>query len=146
MAISYQPGSLANLNIVLTGKTFGASRSEVYSVIQAAGGHVQDEVDHRTDLVVAVNPSRQTKKQVDAKRLSIPIMSDADFRDALMGAFSARGWINRERRLLGNTPAPAQSDPQEAPDWAPETPTRPKPNLLVALAAVAVEDPFAASF
>ncbi len=146
MAISYQPGSLANLNIVLTGKTFGASRSEVYSVIQAAGGHVLDEVDHRTDLVVAVNPSRQTKKQVDAKRLGVPIMSDADFRDALMGAFSARGWINRERKLLGSAPAAAQSDPPGTPDWAPEPPTRPKPNLLNVLATVAVEDPFAASF
>lgn len=146
MAIAYKPGSLANLNIVLTGKTFGASRGEVYSVIRAAGGEMHGQVTQSTDLVVAVNPSRQTTKQIDANRLRVPIMSDADFRNALKGVFNVHDWIDRERRRLGSAPAPAQSDTPEAPDWAPEPPTRPKPNLLVALAAVAVEDPFAASF
>lgn len=135
--MNFKPNALLGLYIVLTGKTLGLPRSVVADAIHKAGGIVQDEVDFRTDIVVATNPTRATKKQQAALANQKPLIDDAQFRDIINGVLDPYVVIRTARAGQGLPP----TNPPPPP--APATPGF---DLSAALGSVAIDDPFAAAF
>jgi BRCT domain type II-containing protein len=137
--MNIKPNALLGLHIVLTGRTLGLPRHVVADAIHKAGGIVQDEVDFRTDIVVASNPNRATKKQQAAIAQRKPLIDDAQFRDIVDGVLDAHAVIRSARAGQGLPPTipPPASTP---------TPAKPAFDLSAALGSVAIDDPFAAAF
>ena len=78
---SESSGPLSGKSVVLTGTLLGWTRAEAKRHIEAAGGHITDAVNRRTDLVVAgENPGA---KLTAARTLSIEIITESELRKRL---------------------------------------------------------------
>ena len=69
-----------NLNVVITGKLkMFKNRAEFVSAVEKAGGKVASAVSSKTDILVNNDINSQSSKNVTAKKLGIPIMTEEEF-------------------------------------------------------------------
>jgi DNA ligase (NAD+) len=69
-----------NLNVVITGKLkMFKNRAEFVSAVEKAGGKVASSVSSKTDILVNNDINSQSSKNVTAKKLGIPIMTEEEF-------------------------------------------------------------------
>lgn len=80
--------SLAGKNVVLTGKfelnyKIGSpKRNNIVTIIETAGGYVQDKIGANTSYLITPDPNTCTSKAQDAISRKIPIISEKDFHSA----------------------------------------------------------------
>ena len=69
-----------NLNVVITGKLkMFKNRAEFVSAIEKSGGKVASAVSSKTDILVNNDINSQSSKNITAKKLGIPIMTEEEF-------------------------------------------------------------------
>ena len=79
---------LADLNFALTGRLENFSRSEITGEIKHLGGAVSNSVTKKTSyLLVGEDPG---SKLTEAKRLGIPILTGAEFKDLVNSKLSGQ--------------------------------------------------------
>lgn len=69
--------SVAGMTFVITGK-LSRKRDDIKADIEAAGGKVTGSVSGKTNYLVCNDKNSTTGKSADAKRLSIPIITEAE--------------------------------------------------------------------
>lgn len=78
--INNDNGKLKGLKIVITGnlKKY-KNRDELSQIIAAAGGKVVSSVTKETNILINNNPNSTSTKNIAAKKLNIPILSEEEF-------------------------------------------------------------------
>lgn len=71
--------SLNGLTFVITGKLSGGSRDKYKAAIEAAGGKVASTVSSKTDYLINNDTESTSSKNVKAKELGKPIISEQEF-------------------------------------------------------------------
>ena len=71
---------LTGKNIVITGKLSNfKNRNELKTIIEDNGGKVTDSISSKTDILINNDIESESSKNKTAKKLGIPILSEADF-------------------------------------------------------------------
>ena len=80
--------SLSGVKIVITGKlsTF-KNRNELKELIESCGGQVVGSVSKNTNILINNDVNSSSSKNVSAKKLGIPIMSEKDFKEKYFDFF-----------------------------------------------------------
>lgn len=74
------PKSLAGITVVVTGKlTQYKNRAELQAAIEKAGGKVVGSVSKKTNYLINNDTTSNSSKNLTAKKLNIPIISENDF-------------------------------------------------------------------
>ena len=77
---SDNPKSLAGITVVVTGKlTQYKNRAELQAAIEKAGGKVVGSVSKKTNYLINNDTTSNSSKNLTAKKLNIPIISENDF-------------------------------------------------------------------
>lgn len=80
--------SLSGIKVVITGKlsTF-KNRNELKGLIESFGGQVVGSVSKNTNILINNDVNSSSSKNVSAKKLGIPIMSEKDFKEKYFDFF-----------------------------------------------------------
>lgn len=80
--------SLSGIKVVITGKlsTF-KNRNELKELIESCGGQVVGSVSKNTNILINNDVNSSSSKNVSAKKLGIPIMSEKDFKEKYFDFF-----------------------------------------------------------
>ena len=77
--------NLDGITVVITGKlTRYKNRTELANAIAAAGGHVAGSISSKTNYLICNDVNSTSSKHVAAKRLNVPIITEAEFCDTYL--------------------------------------------------------------
>lgn len=80
-----QNNSLEDITIVITGKLYiYKNRAMLQSVIENAGGKVVGSVSKNTNILINNDADSATSKNLTAKKLGIPIMTEIEFKEKFL--------------------------------------------------------------
>ena len=80
--VEEKPQTLSGIKVVITGKlsTF-KNRNELKELIESCGGQVVGSVSKNTNILINNDAESTSSKNVSAKKLGIPILSENDFKE-----------------------------------------------------------------
>ena len=80
--------SLSGIKVVITGKlSIFKNRNELKEFIESCGGQVVGSVSKNTNILINNDVNSSSSKNVSAKKLGIPIMSEKDFKEKYFDFF-----------------------------------------------------------